>query len=380
MTRKRIFEIIDMNEQHDAISRAFTMFMVSLIFVNVIAVVLETVEDIEVRYGTFFAGFEIFSVIVFSIEYGLRVWSCVEDRNARYQAAVEGRLRYMVSPMAIIDLLAILPFYLSMIFVVDLRFLRVFRLLRILKLTRYSGAMDTLLVVFERERRPLFAAVTIMLTLLVFLSGIMYFLEKDAQPEAFASIPHAMWWGMATLTTVGYGDVVPATVWGKFVGAFVTLLGLGMFALPAAILASGFTREAKQRDLVITWNLVAKVPLFSNLKALDIAEISDLLRPRVAAPKEVILRQGDHADAMYFIASGKVEVALGQGPVILSQGDHFGEVALLYDKPRIADVTALTSCQLLVLNNTDLDDLLDRHPTLKKNLMKIAKRRLASND
>lgn len=380
MTRKRLFEIVDVGGKGDPVARMFDILMVSFIFLNVVAVVLETVEELAVRHAVFFHWFEVFSVAIFTIEYAVRIWVCVEESHNRFRHPVTGRLRYMATPMAIIDLVAILPFYLSMFVTMDLRFLRVFRLLRILKLTRYSKAIDTLAAVFRNERRPLLAALTIMLTLLVFLSGIVFFLEKDAQPEAFASIPHAMWWGMATLTTVGYGDVVPVTPWGKLVGAMVTLIGIGMFALPAAILASGFAREAKQRDFVITWNLVAQFPLFSHLPAIRIAEIAELLRPRIAAPGEIIVHKDSQADNMFFILSGEVELDTMSDPVRLRRGDYFGEIALLFDKPRTATVTATISCQLLVLDRADFHELLERDPHLREEVMRTAEQRLADSD
>jgi len=380
MIRKRLYEIVEAGAKASGFARFFDIFMVCLIFFNVIAVTLETVESLHIKYQTFFYWFELFSVIVFSFEYVTRIWACVESHSPEYQHPLWGRLRFIASPMALVDLLAILPFYLAFIITVDLRFLRVFRLLRILKLTRYSGAMDTLFGVFRSERRSLFAAITIMLTLLVFLSGIVFFLEKDAQPEVFASIPHAMWWGMATLTTVGYGDVVPITVMGKLVGAVVTLTGLGMFALPAAILASGFAREAKRRDFTVSWNLVARVPLFSRLVAAEIGEIAELLRPKMAVPREVIVREGEIGDSMYFIVYGEVEVALKTGPVRLVKGDYFGEISILYEKPRMATITAVTSCQFLVLDGPEFGDLLEIKPELRDEIMATVTDRLTETD
>ena len=379
MIRKRVFEIVDVGAPGDRVSRTFDVFIIILILLNVLAVSIETVDSIHARHWAWLYFFDAFSVFVFTIEYILRVWSSVEDLSGKYSHPFLGRLKYMFSPMALIDLIAILPFYLFFLIPFDLRFMRVFRVLRILKLARYSGALETLTVVFHNERRSLFAAFTIMMTLLVFLSSIMYFIEREAQEEAFASIPHAMWWGMATLTTVGYGDVVPVTVLGKLVGAMVTLLGLSMFAMPAAILASGYTREAKRREFTVTWNLVAQVPLFAHLSASDIADIAELLRPRLAVPGETILRKGERGDCMFFITSGKVEIELDAGPVHLNAGDYFGEIAILYQQPRTATVTARTSCQFLVLDGVDFSDLLERHPGLGKEIAEVAADRLKAH-
>ena len=193
----------------------------------------------------FFDGFEMFSIIVFSIEYISRIWICVEDK--RYQSSIKGRLKYMVSPMAIVDLIAVLPFYLGMFFNIDTRFLRVLRLFRIFKLSRHFSAMSVLLTVIKNELATLLSAIFIMLVLVVLASAGMFMVERGAQPEAFGTIPRAMWWATITLTTVGYGDVIPVTIAGKTLGVFITILGVGMAALPAGIIASGFTREVNKR-------------------------------------------------------------------------------------------------------------------------------------
>lgn len=373
--RRRLHRIVEAGIDRRPVQRAYDAFLMGLIFANVCAVALETVESLSNAYHSYFNAFEIFSVAVFTVEYAVRVWVAVEDSRRRYRHPLWGRLKYMITPMALIDLLAIAPFFLQAVFAIDLRALRVLRLLRVLKLTRYAGALDTLLRVLYEERQPLLAAFSIMMILLVFLSGIVYFLEHEAQPKSFASIPHAMWWGMATLTTVGYGDIVPVTPMGKVVGGLVTLIGLGMFALPAAILGSGFARVAKERDFLVTWNLVAQVPLFSHLPAASIAGIAGLLKPRVAVPREMIIRKGDRATGMFFIVSGEAEVELEPYPARLTQGEYFGEVALLRHRPRVATVTAVTSCQLLFLDAREFHELLREHPDLGREIHRVAEER-----
>ena len=201
--RKRIFDLLDAGERDDFAGRAVNTFLILLILGNVLAVIFESVESFRAQYAGAFLMFEIFSVAIFSVEYGLRLWSCVEDVTHRYPATWRGRLRYALSPMAMIDFLAIAPFYVSMLFAVDLRFLRVFRLLRLLKITRYSPAIETLGRVLYNERRALVSALMFMLILLVFASSLMHMIERQAQPVAFGSIPEAMWWAVVTLTTVG---------------------------------------------------------------------------------------------------------------------------------------------------------------------------------
>ncbi len=221
------------------------LFLGILICLNVLAIVLESVPSFHLRHNLFLLEFEFFSVVVFSIEYLLRIWLATADlpANAAFLTRLKVRLKYMISPAAIIDLLSILPFYLSFIFVIDLRFLRVLRLLRIFKLTRYSSAINALLNVLREEASALSAAFFILIVLLISVSSGIYLIEHKAQPDDFGTIPDAMWWAMATLTTVGYGDVTPITSLGKFFGGCVTLIGMGMVALPAGILASGFSEQ-----------------------------------------------------------------------------------------------------------------------------------------
>jgi len=345
-----------------------------LILVNVTAEIIATVPGIDDAYHPQLFLFEIVSVGIFSLEYLARLWVCVDDPRDRFHHPIKGRLRYMATPMAIIDLVAVLPLFLGIIASVDLRFLR---LARLLKLLRYSSALDLLFHAIRSERRTLTTAGVVMLVLLVTLSSIVYLIERDVQPAAFGSIPAAMWWGVVTLTTVGYGDVVPQTALGKLVGALTTMLGFGMFALPAGILASAFAQEVKRRDFVITWTMVAKVPLFAQLNAARIADIVDLLKPRIAVPGERLVRKDDLADAMYFILSGEVEVELAKGPVRLKAGDFFGEIALIARRRRTATVRAVSSCQFLELDASVFAHMLAEHPELQATVNEVAKQRLA---
>lgn len=246
--RARVASVLDVPEQGDTVSRVFDIFVILLIVVNVVAIILESVASLRARWGDIFAAIETVSVLIFTAEYLLRVWSIVDNRwQPQYGHPVWGRLRFMRSPMAIIDLLAVLPFWLSMFLPMDLRFLRVVRLLRVLKLTRYSAAMNLLFEVLRDEARVIGAAMFALFLTLIFTASATYLAEHDAQPQAFANIPEAMWWAIVTVTTVGYGDVVPVTPLGKLLGAMLGLIGVGMVALPAGILASGFSQALARR-------------------------------------------------------------------------------------------------------------------------------------
>lgn len=217
-----------------------------LILANVVAVMLESVAAIGTRYHREFYAFEVFSIAVFSLEYAARLASSPAPGLSFAEASV-ARLRYVFSIHGLIDLIAIAPFYLSLSGFADLRFLRALRLFRILKLTRYSPAMSLLFRAIARERDAITAALCLLAIALVVTSCGIYLCEHAAQPEAFGSIPAAIWWAVATLTTVGYGDVTPVTMGGKIFGAGVMILGVGMVALPTAILASTFADEMRRR-------------------------------------------------------------------------------------------------------------------------------------
>ncbi len=242
--KKQVFILLNPAKGDSFWDKLIDSFIISLILLNVLAVILETVDSLLVMYGQLFRLFEIFSVGVFSIEYALRVWTCTYDD--KFKNPITGRLRYIFSLGSLIDILAIVPFYLPLSTIYDFRFIRIFRLirfLRIFKLGRYLNATRIISNVFKSKKEELILCFLITLTLIVVASSLMYFVEHDAQPEKFSSIPETMWWSVTTLTTVGYGDVYPITGLGKVLTACISILGIGMFALPAGILASGFSTE-----------------------------------------------------------------------------------------------------------------------------------------
>ena len=219
----------------------------ALVAANVLAVVLESVQSIGNTHLGAFQAFERFSVAVFSLEFAARFWVAAEDKAAGPTATVR-RFRYLRTPMAVIDLLAIAPFYLSALFHVDLRVLRILRLLRIMKLTRYSHAFSSIIDVVKLQASALGASVVLLTFSVVLASSLIWIAEYEAQPVAFASIPDAMWWAIVTITTVGYGDVSPITPLGKFVGALVAVIGVATIALPTSILGSGFLSIMERRE------------------------------------------------------------------------------------------------------------------------------------
>lgn len=244
-TRKKTHILLDPNDG-GFVGRTLDYIILVFIGLNVLAVIVSTVDQIYYLYSNLFYLFEVLSVSVFTIEYILRIWSAVE--KPEYNRAIVGRLKFAIQPLTLVDLLAILPFYLVFLSTgVDLRVLRAFRLMRVLrmlKIARYSESVKALKLVINRKRSDLVVALFANVLLLVIASSLMYFIETKVQPEAFPSIPSAMLWGIASLTEINYGTSPPITPLGQFLGAIVAILGIGLFALPASILASGFIEEA----------------------------------------------------------------------------------------------------------------------------------------
>lgn len=234
---------IKLRNQHRGISFIVNMVLTVLIFLNTMAIILHSIPKFRKSYDEYFLDFEVFSVIIFSFEYVLRVWSVVEQPGHHHP--VFGRLKYIFSAWGLIDLLAIFPFYFSL-FATDLSFVRILRLLRMLRLFRLSKYFHALRViqnVFISKKEELLLSMSYIIFLLFISSSIMYYLEHDLQPKVFSSIPASLWWGVNAMTTVGYGDMLPKTVLGKILSGFISILGVSIFALPTGILVSGFAEH-----------------------------------------------------------------------------------------------------------------------------------------
>lgn len=238
--RQSTFQVLEQS----GFSHLVNITLIILIALTLVVLFIETVPAIHQHYEHWFNLFEYVSITLFSIEYTMRVWSAAELNSS---APWQSRWKYILSPLALIDLLAIAPFYLGLFIQIDARSLRAVRLLRLLKLTRYSHSLRTLLQVIRNELAGIISALSMLVMLIVIASTAMYLVEHEIQPNDFGSIPQAMWWASVTLTTVGYGDVVPVTLLGKTLGIVITILGVGIAALPAGILASGFTTEMQNR-------------------------------------------------------------------------------------------------------------------------------------
>lgn len=376
--KKRLYELLEEGREGDPAGRWFNRALVTLIIVNVFVSVLETVPSVQAEYGDRIGDIQLVSGILFAVEYLLRLYVSDLHPPLRRFGPIGGRLRYAIQPVAIIDFLAALP--LLFIFVLPVTAIApmvVLRLVRFLKLARYSPALRSLMSALAAEQRALMGSLVIICGVVLVAATLMYLVEYDDQPHAFGSIPQAIWWAIATTTTVGYGDVVPITALGKVLAGIVMLMGYGLLALPVGIIASAFAREIHGRDFVVTWSMVSRVPLFEDLKAAEIADVSRLLRAHKVVQGEVITERGEIADCMYFVASGEVEVQLPTETVILREGGFFGEMALLKERRRAATVRAMTGTQLLVLEADALRRLMERNPDLAKRILKEAAERSA---
>jgi voltage-gated potassium channel len=239
-----VYTLLESPADTNTARKIIIYFIAVMILLNVFVVILETVNSLYLQYTTFFHLFDLFTVVVFTIEYVLRVWCCV--KNPLYSDPVHGRIRYALSPYALVDLVALTPFYLPLVIPIEFRLLRLLRLLRVfrvLRLGKYSNAFETFVNVLKSKKEELVITIVMAVIILVLASSTLYTVERDAQPDKFGSIPEAMWWAVVTLATVGYGDVFPITPLGKFFAAIVALSAIGLFALPAGILATGFAES-----------------------------------------------------------------------------------------------------------------------------------------
>jgi voltage-gated potassium channel len=369
--RHRIYEIIETGGE-DAASKVFDSFIVLLILLNVAVFVAETVPNINAHWRVLFHYFEIFSVAVFTIEYALRIWTAVEVPYLARKSPLKARLKFARQPALIIDLLAFLPFYLNAFFPIDLRILRTLRLLRFLKLSRYSPAMYTLIRVLSNEHKALAGAGLLLSMALLFSATLMYYIEGEAQPDKFGSVPEAAWWAISTLTTVGYGDITPVTALGKVVGGLTMITGLCILALPVAIISTGFAREMQRRDFVISWSLMSRVPMLARLDAKEAAEIMPLLEAHNLPPNVEVVKKGAPGDAMYFIASGKLEKFVDGVRHVYSAGDVFGVDAMFEDGQHGHAVITASRCRLLKLQREDYHRLASKQPRVASHIRRLA--------
>ncbi|WP_332692380.1 cyclic nucleotide-gated ion channel [Bosea sp. (in: a-proteobacteria)] len=371
--RRQAHLIIDRGAGDDLSVRLVHGGLVLLIVVNVTALVLESVPSLAAAHGPIFYAIELVSVVLFTLEYAVRLWTAPE--HARFRGLSDGAARrtYSLSAPAMLDFLATVPLYTALLGYGDLKILLLFRLLRFFKLGRYSPGMASLGAALVAERKALFACFVILIGVMLLAATAMHFVEHDVQPEKFGTIPDAMWWAIITLTTVGYGDVFPTSPMGKLVASITAVMGLVMLALPVGIIATAFSQEIHRREFVVTWSMIARVPLFSGLNAAEIAEIMRVLRAQSVRGGAVILRPDEPAQALYFVASGEVEILREEACEKLEEGCYFGELPLETVGSRTGFAARATvASKLLVLDPIDFRALTSRYPELAAHLHRLA--------
>lgn len=374
--RQRTFEILERGKRQDRASVIFDAGMVGLIIANVASTVLETVPGIAADWGTALARFDTVCVAVFIVEYALRLWAAPGNPAYRGMSEWRARLSHAATPMLILDLIVILPAFLTIFWEQNAGIIRILRIFRFYRLARYVPALSTLGSVLAAEWRRLFGTLVLFASLLLISAALMYSAESALQPDKFGSIPAAMWWATVTLSTVGYGDVIPVSDVGRIIAGITMILGIMFFALPVAIVATGFQEEIKRHDFVVNFALVGRVPLFSGLDAGAIAQLVGMLVARRVATGTAIVTKGEEADAMYFIVSGAVEVEVGDRPIKLREGDFFGEIALVAATTRTATVIAAQPSELLRLDARDFRRLCARNPEIGAAVKEVAIQRL----
>ena len=374
--RQRLYSVLEFGPTAGLVSAAVNWILIGLIILTLAATVLESVPRLAAAHGAVFETIEWVALATFSLEYLARLWTAVEHPPWRRLGPIRSRLRFVASPAGLIDLAAVLPFWLSFIVAADFKAFLVLRLIRFFKLTRYSPAMRSLLEALYAERRALLGCFVILCGATLVAAALMHVAEGATQPEKFGTIPDAMWWAIVTLGTVGYGDAVPVTAAGRLVAGLTIFVGLLMVALPVGIVATAFANEVHRRDFVVTWGLMARIPLFSELSATQIADVMKILRSQKADKGTIIARRGEPAHSMYLIVDGEVEIRLRHKHVHLGAGNFFGEVAALRQSRRSATVIALRTTRLLALDASDLHSLMDREPQIATRIWDAARTRL----
>ncbi len=373
--RRRVHFALDYSTPNDRLSVLVHRVLVLLILLSVAAIVLESVPSIAKSRERLFFAIECAAIFVFTLEYGLRVWSAPEHTPYAEMHPWAARWHFVRTPLAIVDLLSTIPLYIVLFADVDLRVLLILRLLRFFKLARYSPGMRSLAAAMQAERNALLASGVLLIGAMLVSSSLIHLVEGHVQPDKFGTIPDSMWWAIVTLTTVGYGDVVPVTLAGRIVAGCTMVTGMLMLALPIGIVATAFSEEIHKREFVVTWGMLSRVPLFASLNASEIAEVMPYLRAQTIPADTLIVRKGDPARCMYFISSGSVEIEEPAAPIQLNEGHFFGEISLLRNTQRSANVRTLESTKLLLLDAADVRALMERNDEIREAIESVAAQR-----
>lgn len=314
--------------------------------------VIGTLPDVSASFSVPLTAICLAICLAFAGHYILGLW------------VADDRLVAARSMTALVDLVAAAPMPMAMLIGMSGDNARLFGILWALKLIRRNPAFELVWRVLRNERQPLMSVATAFAVVTLFAATTVFIAERTAQPEAFGSIPSALWWTVTTITTTGYGDKVPVSFVGRLIGGSVMICGIGLFALWAGILASSFSEELKRRDFLESWDVVVRLPLFRSLGSGPLAEIARLLKVETFTADAAIVRAGQPGDSMYFIAEGEVDVLVGTQRIRLKTGQFFGEAALIASAPRNATVVAAGRARLLRLDVVEFRELALRVPEL----------------
>jgi voltage-gated potassium channel len=320
--------------------------------IGLLAMVLDSAPDIGPSAHRVLLGTVILVALGVATEFVVRLWTAGAERKA-----------YLTSAEGLIDLAAAAALPLGWLVVAEPRDVPLFAVVWAFRYIRHTTGLALFWRVMRRSRKPLLSIASLFLVVFLTAATLAYVFEREAQPEAFGSIPRAMWWAIVTVTTTGYGDLVPTTLWARLLGGWVMIGGIVMFALQAGIIVTAFGEELQRRHFLHTWDLVTAVPFFQGLGAAAIADIVRLMQALDVSEGTTVVRRGEPGDAMYFIVSGEVTVQLPE-PVILGPGGFFGEMALLFGTPRSATVVATKPSVLLALDIADFRALAGRRPEI----------------
>lgn len=370
-SRRRFYQILEGDDSRDWIGRLVHYLLITLICLSVFFTIVETDRHFRHEWRAPLEIGALFVVVVFAVEYGLRIWVAVDDPRRKHMSPLKARIDYILSFAGIVDLIAITPFVLVQILDMDLRAFAFLRLLRFLKLLRYSTGIMALAEAIVGERQTLLACLVVLMSVVTVSATVMYELEATAQPEYFGSIPLAMWWAMETVTTVGYGDAIPTTASGRIIGGITMIMGLIVLALPVAVVATSFSEVIRRRGFVVNWATLARIPLFADLEPATLAEILSVIRAQTYDAGNLVLRIGDEATSLYVIATGDLEVSEDDNVTRLSDGDAFGGPLRFGGESTPCVVRAMTRTRMLVVPHRELTSLMGRHPAFSARVRRM---------
>lgn len=379
-TRARAYALLRYSDTSH-IGRRWRSVHLLVLAVGLLAIAISSIDGLPAWLTDLLTLAVVGVAVIFMAEYAVRLWSVPESPRFAGLSDNLARLHWAVSPQGVVSLLAAVPLFAIAIgsMHADNEHAPIFCILWVLGLSAHAPAMGTLARVISNERATLTSVIVIFVMVLIIAATGAHIAERAGQPKVFGTLPESLWWAVVTLTTTGYGDVVPMTVSGKMIGSVVMVSGILVLALMTGILATGFAEEERRREYLRVWDQVTKVPMFAELGTVTLSEIVSKLRVRHYPPRIVVVRRDEPGDSMFFIAEGEVEVRLPRGGIALGQGAFFGEMALLDRLPRSATVVTAAPTTLLVLYASDFYEIAAHIPALVEAVEREARRRRAEN-